>query len=215
MRKRALRCSGLGMALLLQCLTLPSRARACVVGTGAGASCSEAALNACLPGGGSFDGTVTFNCGGAATITVTSTKTISADTTIDGGSLITTSGGNSVGVFSVDAGVNFTIQNLTIAESGGYDSGISSSGTLTITNSTFFRNTGGILNAGTLVVTSSAFSGNSAFTDGGGIYNTGNGVLTVTNSTFSGNSAGFQWMGGGIVNWGGDGHCHRQHLLRQ
>src|SRR2546427_2975832 len=48
-----------------------SRAFACVVGTGAGTSCTEAALDACLPGGGSFDGTVTFNCGGAATITVT------------------------------------------------------------------------------------------------------------------------------------------------
>ena len=115
MRKRALRCSGLGLALLLQCLTLPSRALACVVGTGTGASCTESALNACLPGGGSFDGTVTFNCGGAATITVTSTKTISADTTIDGGSLITISGGNSVGVFSVNTGVKFTVQNLTIA----------------------------------------------------------------------------------------------------
>ena len=58
---------------------------------------------------------MTFNCGGAATITVTSTKTISADTTIDGGSLITISGGNSVGVFSVNTGVKFTVQNLTIA----------------------------------------------------------------------------------------------------
>jgi len=68
MRKRALRCSGLGLALLLQCLTLPSSALACVVGTGTGASCTESTLNACLPGGGSFGGTVTFNCGGAATI---------------------------------------------------------------------------------------------------------------------------------------------------
>src|SRR5438132_701973 len=30
---------------------------ACVVGTGTSASCTEAALDACLPGGGSFDGT--------------------------------------------------------------------------------------------------------------------------------------------------------------
>ena len=88
---------------------------ACVVGTGTSASCTEAALDACLPGGGSFDGTVTFDCGGAATITVTSTKTISADTTIDGGSVITISGGGTVGVFSVNSGVTFTVQNLTIA----------------------------------------------------------------------------------------------------
>jgi hypothetical protein len=55
------------LALLLPCLTLPARALACVVGTDTGASCTESALDACLPGGGSFDG---------------------------GGSLITISGGN-------------------------------------------------------------------------------------------------------------------------
>ena len=44
---------------------------ACVVGTAPTASCTEAALDACLPSGGSFDGTVTFDCGGAATIAVT------------------------------------------------------------------------------------------------------------------------------------------------
>ena len=63
-----------------------SSAFACVVGTGTSASCTEAALDACLPGGASFGGTVTFNCGGAATITVTSTKGFNgANTTIDGG----------------------------------------------------------------------------------------------------------------------------------
>src|SRR5947207_3006738 len=95
---------------------------ACVVGTGSSASCTEAGsngLNACLPGGVNFDGTVTFACGGAATITVTSTKTISANTTIDGGSLITISGGGTVQVFSVNSGVTFTVKNLTIANGVG------------------------------------------------------------------------------------------------
>src|SRR5262249_53719986 len=91
---------------------LASSAFACVVGTGTGASCTEAALNTCLPGGGSFDGTVTFACGGAATITVTSTKTISADTTFDGGNLITISGGGMVGVFSVSSGITVTVENV-------------------------------------------------------------------------------------------------------
>jgi len=40
---------------------------------------------------------------------------IGADTTIDGGGLITISGGNSVGIFRVDADVEFTLRNLTIA----------------------------------------------------------------------------------------------------
>src|SRR5213593_1677070 len=90
-----------------------SSALACVVGTGTSASCTEAALDACLPGGGSFDGTVTFACGGAATITVTSTKGISANTTIDGGSVISISGGGTVQVFVVNSGFTFTVQNLT------------------------------------------------------------------------------------------------------
>ena len=114
------------------------------MGTGTSASCTESALDACLPGGAGFNGAVTFNCGGAATITVTSTKTISADTTIDGGSLITISGGNSVGVFSVNTGVKFTVQNLTIANgnSDGHDGGgiFNDGGTLTVTNSTFSGN---------------------------------------------------------------------------
>ena len=72
--------------LVFGVLAATSSAFACVVGTGTSASCTEAALDACLPGGGSFNGTVTFACGGAATITVTSTKGINgANTTIDGG----------------------------------------------------------------------------------------------------------------------------------
>jgi predicted outer membrane repeat protein len=180
-----------------------------VVGTGSAASCTDAVLNTALTGGG----LVTFNCGSAAvTIDISSgtgTKTISADTTIDGGSLITISGGNSVGVFSVNTGVKFTVQNLTIANGftslpdtpgGVYNSG----GTLTVTNSTFSGNSapigGGIYNYGsTLTVTNSTFSGNSAHYDGGGIFNGAGSALTVTNSTFSGNSASNE-DGGGIFN---------------
>ncbi|MFI5395427.1 MAG: hypothetical protein ACHQ9S_07830 [Candidatus Binatia bacterium] len=68
-----------------------------VVGTGTAASCTDAALNTALTGGG----LVTFNCGGGlVTIDIspgaggTGTKSIAVDTTIDGGSLITISGGN-------------------------------------------------------------------------------------------------------------------------
>ncbi len=157
--------------------TAPPSALACVVGAGTTVSCTEVALNACLPGGGSFDGTVTFNCGGAATITVTSTKTISADTTIDGGSVITISGGMTVGVFSVNSGVTFRVQNLTIADGAIVGSG------------------GAIHNnGGTLTVTNCIFSGNSATPPGGGLGQGGaiffaDGTLSVTGSTFSGNSA--------------------------
>src|SRR5256712_12516854 len=93
--------------LVLAVLGATSPALACVVGTGTSGSCTEAALNACLPGGGGFDGTVTFACGGAATITVTSTKIISADTTIDGGSVVTISGGGT-GMVVIVAGARGT-----------------------------------------------------------------------------------------------------------
>jgi hypothetical protein len=52
-----------------------SPAFAFIVGTGTTASCAEAALNACLPDGGSCDRTVAFAYGATTTITVT--KTIS------------------------------------------------------------------------------------------------------------------------------------------
>src|SRR5437773_9863519 len=178
-----------------------SSAFACVVGTGTSASCTEAALNACLPGGGSFDGTVTFACGGAATITVTTTKTISANTTIDGGSLITISGGGTVGVFSVNSGVTFTVQNLTIAD--GRRAISNEEGTLTVSNSTFSGNSGGgfgagaiLNNGGTATVTNSTFSGNSARGGGGGgIINNNGGTGTGTSSSFYRTSDG----GGGAV----------------
>src|SRR5262245_40587910 len=41
---------------------------ACVAGTGTSVSCTDVAFDECLPGGARFDGTVTFSCGGSATI---------------------------------------------------------------------------------------------------------------------------------------------------
>jgi hypothetical protein len=228
--------SGVGISTaLLSALLLVAIAHTAgaggVVGTGTTGSCTDAELNWKLTGGG----LVTFNCGTAAvTIDIspgavgTGTKTIATDTTIDGGSqnLITISGGNSVGVFSVNTGVNFTVQNLTIANgyiTGGGDDvgggGIDNSGILTITNSTFSRNIavsgptdydnsdgGGILNraGGTVTITNCTFIENSANdgdADGGGISNRSGGTVTITNSTFTSNSAGGR-DGGGIANRG-------------
>src|SRR5262249_28449528 len=137
----------------------PWSAFACVVGTGTGVSCSEAALDACLPDGGSFDGTVNFNCGGAATIAVTSTKSISADTTIDGGGVITISGLGVSMVFSVPAAVTFTIQNLAIVN-GGASLALVNSNSLVAPEFTLPAPPGAMFNAGTLTVTNSRFAGN-------------------------------------------------------
>src|SRR4051812_1818291 len=98
-------------AVLLICAVLfvtglPQTARgAGVVGTGSGASCTDASLDAALADGG----LVTFNCGSdPVTIDIsggTGTKTIAADTTIDGSGMIVISGGHSVRVFQVNSRV--------------------------------------------------------------------------------------------------------------
>ena len=179
-----------------------------VVGT-----CDESHLNTALSGGGS----VTFSCSG--TITLTSTITISANTSIDGtGQTVTISGNNAVRVFVVNSGITFSLNNLTIANGnstiyGGGGGIYNNGGTVTVTNSIFSGNSasayegGGIYNnAGTVTVTNSTFSNNSvpnggSSSGGGGIYNTG-GTVTVTNSTFSGNYD-VAYNGGCIYNQSG------------
>ena len=139
---------------------------------------------------------MTFNCGRWATIDIsvgTGTKTITTDTTIDGGGMITISGEHSTGVFAVNPGVNFTVRNMTIADGRASEGGgIQNSGLLTVTNSTFTDNSadqsgGGIFNLGGMVaVTNCTFTLNDAEA-GGAVDSLGDGPsLTVTNSTFTG-----------------------------
>ena len=156
-------------------------------------ACTEAGLDAALAAGL----TNTFSCVGATTITVSATKTVSVSgTVLDGGGLLTISGGGVQRVFIVDPGVTATFQNLTIANgadaTGG--GGILNNGTLTIRNSTFSGNSttffgGGILNGGTLTISNSTFSGNSAATLGGGIYQNG-GTVTLKNTIVANSTSG-------------------------
>src|SRR5687767_3732396 len=80
-----------------------------VVGNGTPASCSNAAFSQRLAGGG----TVTFNCGGAVQIIITE-KIITANTTINGGGLITLNGNSTNRLFTVNPGVRLTLQNITL-----------------------------------------------------------------------------------------------------
>ncbi|MBX3055949.1 MAG: IPT/TIG domain-containing protein [Anaerolineae bacterium] len=194
------------LLLLLLLLAKPVQG-AGVVGNGSPGSCTQSALAAALSGGG----LVTFNCGGAHTITLTSQQTITASTTIDGAGIITLSGGSSTRVFNIQNGATVTIRNLTIAnghssEDGGgiYAERLS---TLIIENSTLIGNTGrnggglatngwGAHDAGVAVtISGSTFTNNTATAvaipgggnGGGGIYLSGGSAATVTDSTFSGN----------------------------
>ena len=203
--------------LLILALLLAARPAqgAGVVGSGTPGSCTEAALNAALSGGGS----VSFNCGGSHTITLTGQKTINSNTTINGGGQITLSGGGSTRLFNLQNGASLTLQNITLQNGySGSDGGaiyVERLSTLTLTNSainnSIAANGGAIaLNGwgssdagGTLIVTNSSFSGNSSTAaaipgggnGGGALYITGGSTATVSGSTFSNNVS---VNGGGI-----------------
>src|SRR5215216_6698668 len=89
-----------------------------IVGGGTPISCNEAALDAALLGGGA----ISFDCGAApVTIDITTSKTISADTQINGAGLITLRGNGSIRLFFVNSPVTLDLSNLTI--SNGFVSG--------------------------------------------------------------------------------------------
>jgi uncharacterized repeat protein (TIGR01451 family) len=154
-----------------------------VVGTGSPASCTEAALNQALTGGG----TVTFNCGGGpVTIPITTTKLIALVTTVDGlGQQITLDAQGRTRHFltqySTAGSISLTLRNLTIRNGHASDYGGAvrlvfqdSVFTLTIVNVTFANN---VCDA----------AGNDV--GGGAVYAQG-GIVNITNSAFTGNRGG-------------------------
>ncbi len=197
-----------------------------VVGTGTAASCTEAALDAAVAKGG----IVTFDCGAApATITVTKEVPVTGDTTIDGGNLVTLSGGKATRILHIKSAWNvatplLTVQNLTFTD--GYTTDVLNTtatteggaaifedgGSLTVIDCTFTNNqcattgedvSGGAINGqgiGTLIVQGSTFTGNVG--SNGGAIGTQDENVTVVNSTFVGNKA--TGTGGNPGN-GGDG----------
>ncbi len=198
------------LLLALSQLTAPRASAAGVVGNGTPGSCTEAAFDAAWAGGG----VVTFNCGGAATIILTSQKSLVADVTFEGAGLITLSGNNATRLFVVNGGVLLTLNNITLTAGSSAGSSdvrgglIDGTGAQIVVNSSRLTSStatdqGGAIycyvgTGGTLEVNNSVISGSSA-ARGGGIYNDGC-AMTVTNSLFSGNSAvgAGSKLGGGI-----------------
>jgi predicted outer membrane repeat protein len=173
-----------------------------VVGTGTPESCTEAAFDAALVGFGA----VTFDCGAAPhTIIFSSTKDIPADADIDGGGLITLSGGNTRAFFTVDASATLTITELTLTRGFGPFGAIENAGTLIvqdsrIDNCTSYGEEGGaIANYGTLTVLATTFAENTSTYHGGAIFSYG-GTVDVAESTFVTNStAGIEEGSGGAI----------------
>jgi CSLREA domain-containing protein len=141
-----------------------------------GACNSDCSLCEAIAAAGPND-IITFASGLAGTITLRDTLKISKNLTINGPgtATIVISGNNTERVFYVDAGVDLTIRNLTVARG----------------------NTKGI--AGSADTPGQA--GGDA--RGGGLYNDG-GIVTIINSTFSENSV-TGGAGGGDGRWGGSG----------
>src|SRR5262245_45362380 len=75
--------------------------------------CSQAGVNAALTTAGSH----TFSCAGPSTVIVTmpiANRTVAVNTTLNGGGLLTLSGGTTMRLINVAAGGNLTLQNMSL-----------------------------------------------------------------------------------------------------
>lgn len=172
-----------------------------IVGNGNAASCTEAAFDTALVGGG----TVTFNCGLApVTIGLTTEKQVSGVAlTINGANLITLDGADATRLFNVAANATFTARSIVLTNGVSNNGGaILNAGTLTLSSVTISSSAssgrgGAIRNTGVLNIEDSTISGNTAATDGGGIST--NGAVVIEDSVITANTA---VNGGGLVNTG-------------
>jgi predicted outer membrane repeat protein len=172
--------------------------------------CTEAGLAAAVAAGGA----ISFNCAGPTTITATHVLTIALDTTLNGGEVITLSGGGSQRLFIINSGVAFKLAHiaLTRAFSGGNDGGaLTNHGRLTldhatISNSKADLNHSGaaIFSDGPVTITDSTLVGNYGGSAGALFANFSHAVVTINNSTFSNNRAYNTVTGYGGAIWVGE-----------
>lgn len=197
-------------AAICQATPLAATTGAHVVGTGTAASCTEQALRDAAAQGGA----ITFDCGGKATITVASAISFTKETVVDGGGMITLSGGSASRILYLDSDYNtptprLTVQRLDFVDGKGPDDGDDTArgggaiyrdgGSLTVIDCNFSRNhagatgqdlAGGAIYAfggGETVISGSTFANNSA-SDGGAVGSL-NGDVTIVNTTFTTNQA--------------------------
>ncbi|MCX6050329.1 MAG: hypothetical protein NT075_34975 [Chloroflexi bacterium] len=114
------------LALIID--TRPARADDAVVGAGTPASCTEAALDYALaqlnPGATTPGGSLTFNCGpNPHTIVLTSPKVLNDATMIDGGDLMSLSGGSTTRIFDIATGASVEIRQLILQNGFADDAG--------------------------------------------------------------------------------------------
>jgi hypothetical protein len=168
-----------------------------VVGTGDASSCTESVLLSAIQAGGA----ITFNCGSSpVVITISTPKTFTKDTIIDGGGLVTLQGQNSR-IFQVLSPYNVNTPNITLQGlifKNGYTTDVVNT-TSTSTGGGAIYRSGGILN----VFGCEFYDNQGPITGqdvaGGAIFSTGGSLTTVVNSIFGRNKAS---NGGAIGNLG-------------
>ncbi|MGA2489245.1 MAG: choice-of-anchor Q domain-containing protein, partial [Anaerolineales bacterium] len=152
-------------------------------------------------------GTITFDPSlSGKTITVSTELELNKELTINGAGLpnrVTINGGGNTRVFKQDP-LNDVIQVVNIdggkVDQNDYGGAINASGILTLKDCSISNsqagNGGGIYSSGTLTMTNCTLQGNSATSQGGGIYDDG-GTVAITGSLMKQNSAA---DGGAILN---------------
>jgi hypothetical protein len=182
-----------------------------VVGDGTPETCGEDALRLAADSGGF----IVFDCGSEpVTITIDDTIVFTEETVLDGGGLVTLSGGGSARILYLDSAYDLTTPRLTVqrlafrdgnSPDDGDDTAVGGGaiyrdgGSLTVIDCEFFDNqapatgqdvAGGAIygfGGGEIVISGSTFVGNSA-SDGGAVGSL-NGDLTIVNSSFIENAA--------------------------
>lgn len=203
-----------------------------VVGDGTAQSCTEQALHDAVAAVNAVEGggTVSFDCGGAHTITLSTSVHVSAAMILDGGGELTLSGGGSVRVIELDNYVDFVVQGLTIRD-GYVPAGAENEsgagllhpwfGTLAVIDCVFDNNHsasvdhdvgGGAIYAGGLteaIISGAVFVDNSGSTGGAILSRSTN--LRVVDSVFTDNSA-TTWAQSGQYGNGGGLYIDRMWL---
>ncbi|MEO8844758.1 MAG: choice-of-anchor Q domain-containing protein [Kofleriaceae bacterium] len=168
------------------------------VGTGTPASCTMAALQAAATTGG----TIVFDCGpDVTTITVTAPITFTKESVLDGGALVSLSGGSTNRILYLDSDYNTATPRLTVQRMAFHDGKGPPTGDDTAQG-------GGAIyrDGGSLTVIDCQFENNHATatgqdTAGGAIYGFGGGDTTIVGSTFTNNAAS---DGGAVGSLNGD-----------
>ncbi len=169
-----------------------------VVGNGSSGSCTEAALVAAV----AQAGTITFNCGGPTTITLTAELALSttADTILDGGGNVTLDGGGATRILYYSSAnyratkTTVTLQHLTLQNGKSTGAMIPAAPAPCSQGYVVEAGGGGIfVRDGILHVLDVTFANNAAASPGpdvggGAIYANGSLGVVIVGSTFTGNS---------------------------